>query len=152
MQYTHTGEEHNFIFHSYFDDEGEVKRTITDSDPICFYDALPLILRFRIKEKSPYKIKIFPGLIRNKFTEPIPYEVNVSTTLLNKETINNVFYESAYSVVVNNGNQIDRFYFNEVYPHRLIKWEKNNTDELNLDKSSFTYYWEKIKPGDDLID
>ena len=55
MLYTHTGEDHNFIFHSYFDDEGEIKRTITESDPIYFYDALPLILRFRIKDKSPYR-------------------------------------------------------------------------------------------------
>ena len=85
MLYTRMGEDHNFIFHSYFDDEGEIKRTITESDPICFYDALPLILRFRIKDKSPYMLNIFPGFISNKFTEPVPYEVKVSKTLLNKE-------------------------------------------------------------------
>jgi hypothetical protein len=54
--------------------------------------------------------------------------------------------------VVNGGNKIDTFYFDYGYPHRLIKWKKNNKDELNLDKSSFTYYWEKIKPGDDITD
>jgi hypothetical protein len=152
MQYTHIGEKHHFIFYSYFDDEGEIKRTITESDPVYFYDALPLILRFRINDMSPYRVKIFPGVIRNKFTEPIPYEVRVKKTVLNNVTFNNVFYESVYSVVVNGDGKRDTLYFNYVYPHRLIKWKKNNNDELNLDKSSFTYYWEKIRPGDNLKD
>jgi len=152
MQYMLAGEEHNFIFYSYFDDEGEIKRTITESGPVYFYDALPFVLRFRIKGKSPYMIKIFPGFIRNKFTEPIPYEVKVSKTHLDNISVNNDFYKSVYEVVVNGGRKIDIFYFDTVFPYRLIKWKKNNTDELKLDKSSFTYYWEKIKPGDDLID
>ena len=152
MQYTRTGDEHSFIFYSYFDDEGEMKRTITESDPIYFYDALPLILRFRIKDKSLYRIKIFPGFIGNKFTEPIPYEVEVSKTILDKVTFNNLFYESVYKVMVKGGGKGDTFYFDTVYPHHLIKWKKNNTDEINLDKSSFTYYWKKTKPGDDLTD
>jgi hypothetical protein len=152
MQYTHIGEEHNFIFYSYFDDEGEIKRTIIESDPIYFYDALPLILRFRMEDKNPYMIKIFPGFISNKFTEPTASEVKVSKTLLENVTFNNIFYESVYSVVVNDGNKMDTFYFDTVYPHRLIKWKMNNKDELNLDKSSFTYYWKKIKPGDDITD
>jgi hypothetical protein len=152
MQYINNGKEHNFIFHSYFDDEGEIKRTITESDPIYFYDALPLILRFRIKEKSPYRVKIFPGFISNKFTEPIPYEVKVTKTFLEKVTFNNIIYQSVYSVVVNGGGKRDTLYFDYIYPHRLIKWKMNNKDELNLDKSSFIYYWEKIKPGDDITD
>jgi hypothetical protein len=153
MLYTRMGEDHNFIFHSYFDDEGEIKRTITESDPIFFYDALPLILRFRIKDKSPYRINIFPLFISNKFTEPIPYEVKVSNTFLEKVTFNNIIYKSVYLVVVDGGGgKKDMLYFNYAYPHRLIKWKMNNKDELNLDKSSFTYYWHKIKPGDDITD
>lgn len=152
MQYTRSGDEHNFIFYSYFDDEGEIKRAIKESGPVCFYDALPLILRFRIKEKSQYVMKIFPGFISSKFTEPIPYEVKVSKTLLDNVTVNSYFYKSVYEVMVSGGGKIDAFYFDTVYPHRLIKWKKNNNDEINLDKSSFTYYWEKTKPGDELTD
>jgi len=152
MQYINNGKEHNFIFHSYFDDEGKIERTITESDPIYFYDTLPLILRFRIKDKSPYRVKIFPGFIRNRFTEPIPYEVKVTKTHLDNVTFNNIVYQSVYSVVVSGGGKMDIFYFDYVYPHRLIKWKMNNKDELNLDKASFIYYWEKIKPGDDITD
>jgi len=152
MLYKQMGEDHNFIFYSYFDDEGKIERTITESDPVYFYDALPLTLRFRINDMSPYRVKIFPGLISNRFTEPIPYEVKVTKAHLDNVTFNNIVYQSVYSVVVSGGGKMDIFYFDTVYPHRLIKWKMNNNDELNLDKASFTYYWEKIKPGDTLTD
>ena len=152
MQYINNGKEHNFIFYSYFDDEGKIERTITEPNPIYFYDALPLILRFRIKEKGPYRINIFPGFIKNRFTEPTAYEVKVTRTYLDNVTVNNIVYQSVYSVVVSGGGKMDIFYFDSIYPHRLIKWKKNNKDQLNLDKASFTYYWKKIKPGDDISD
>ncbi len=152
MQYINNGKDIILFFIHTLMMKGEIKRTITESDPIYFYDALPLILRFRIKDKSPYRVKIFPGFISNKFTEPIPYEVKVTKTFLEKVTFNNIIYQSVYSSCGEWRRQKDMLYFDYVYPHRLIKWKMNNKDELNLDKSSFIYYWEKIKPGDDITD
>lgn len=148
MQYDFVKDNHNFIFNSYFDDEGQIYRTMKGSNPIFFYDALPISLRFRLKENKPYRIKIFPGFVSNKFIEPKPYDVNVSQTLLYSVEFNNILYKKVYSVTVASLDKKDVFYFNSSFPYSLIKWEMNTGDELNLDKTASFNYWEYLKPGD----
>ena len=149
MQYVYRKNSGHFIFHSYFDDEGDVTVELKTAEPPVFYDALPLVLRFRLQEKTPYTLKIVQPLIANKVTKPALREVRITSRLISAAGMGEVTSEQVYETTVEAGDTCDVFYFEATFPNRLVKWLKSNHDELLLQSSHFFPYWQFNKPGDE---
>lgn len=149
MQYVYTKNSGHFIFHSYFDDEGDVTAEIETAEPPVFYDALPLVLRFWLKGKTPYTLKVVQPLIANKFIKPALREARITNRLISAAGMGEVTSEQVYETTVAAGDARDVFYFEQTFPYRLVKWLKSNHDELLLKSSHFFPYWQFNKPGDE---
>ena len=143
MKYIYKNNRHHFSYHSYFDDQGDQLK-IFDED-FLFYDALPMVLRFRLSEKGSYKTMMMPSLISNRIQPLTLSEAVITTRRIDKLTEGKT-YRKLYVVEVNFEKGKDIFYFENKFPHRMIKWEKKNKDSLVLKKSDFLYYWNYTGP------
>jgi len=143
MKYIFKNNRHHFSYHSYFDDQGDLLK-IFDED-FLFYDALPIVLRFRLSEKGSYKTMMMPSLISNRIQPLTLSEAVITTRRIDKLTEGKT-YRKPYVVEVNFEKGKDIFYFENKFPHRMIKWEKKNKDSLVLKKSDFLYYWHYTGP------
>ena len=151
MQYVYRRNSGHFVFHSYFDDEGDVTAELETAEPPVFYDALPLVLRFRLKEKTPCTLKVVQPLIANKFIKPALREARITNRLISAAGMGEVTAEQVYETTVEAGDARDVFYFEPTFPNRLVKWQKGNNDELLLQSSRFFPYWQFNKPGDEKL-
>jgi hypothetical protein len=149
MEYVYQNKNGHFVFHSYFDDEGDVTVEFKTAEPPVFYDALPLVLRFRLQGKTPYTLQIVQPLIAIKFTRPALIEARITTRLISPFSIGGRQLDSIYETTVETSDTRDVFYFEPAFPHRLVKWKKSNNDELLLKSAHFFRYWEYTKPGDE---
>lgn len=149
MEYVYRNNNGHFIFHSYFDDEGDMQVELNVPEPPVFHDALPLVLRFRLQEKMPYTLQIVQPLIANKFTRPAITAARITNRLISPYSIGARQFESIYEITVETNDARDIFYFEPVFPYRLVKWKKANNDELLLQSSRFFPYWQFNKPGDE---
>jgi len=145
MEYLSKGSGHRFVFHSYFDDQGDMEATIENED-FVFYDALPMVLRFGLGEQVEYTIRLVASLIANK-----KKSLAVQTAKVSELTVKNFHagrkrYNRVFAVSVDRKGRKDVLYYETSFPHRLIKWEKGNGDILTLKKSGFLYYWHYTKP------
>jgi len=145
MVYRYRDEKHQFQFHSYFDDQGDIKAEIED-DAIYFYDALPLILRFRMSENVTHPIKLVGPLIANKKKSLEVHPAEISCHKLKGVVLGGKEHLSLFAVSVTYAGKKDMLYFETDYPNNLIKWEKSNGDTLTLHKTDFLYYWNYTKP------
>ena len=153
MKYVYENDKHKFDFHSYFDDEGDLSSTLDAvSGPIAFYDALPLMLRFRLQEKMPYRLAVIPALINSKYTKPALMEATVTNSIIDGLTIGNHIYHTVVRATVEMAGKKDVYYFEPDFPFRLVQLKKNNGDELTLTNSHFFNYWEHTGPEDSIED
>ena len=65
MEYRRREGKHLFHYHSYFDDEGD-SETVLEEGEFTFYDALPVVLRFRLTEAGEYRLNIMDSLDRTE--------------------------------------------------------------------------------------
>jgi len=149
MEYVYRNSGGHFIFHSYFDDEGDMQAELNAPEPLVFHDALPLVLRFRLQEKMPYTLQIVQPLIANKFTRPAITAARITNRLISAAGMGEVKSEQVYETTVEAGDTRDVFYFEPTFPNRLVKWLKSNHDELLLQSAHFFPYWQFNKPGDE---
>jgi hypothetical protein len=149
MEYVYRNNNGHFIFHSYFDDEGDMQAELNAPEPPVFHDALPLVLRFRLQEKMSYTLQIVQPLIANKFTRPAITAARITNRLISPYRIGARQFDSIYEITAETNDARDIFYFEPVFPYRLVKWEKANNDELLLQSARFFPYWQFNKPGDE---
>lgn len=148
MQYRFKKKKHDFIFHSYFDDEGDIRADLEQSEQFIFYDALPIVLRFRLKDHNPYHLKIVPSLINSRFVKPVLLDAEITNRHVESIKVGNRQIRDVYEATVKIAGRADRFYFESVFPNRLVQWTKHNGDELILNRSRFFYYWKHTGLGD----
>lgn len=146
MEFLWKNNRYHHHFHSYFDDQGDGE-VVIDNMNFVFYDALPVVLRFNLKDKKTYSIKLSDSMISNK-AKPI----TLYTALVSKQIVEEKKGKRIYAVTVKSPGKKDMFYFEKEFPHRMIKWQKNNGDELTMKKTRFFYYWNFTKPEfDDMM-
>lgn len=133
------------VYNSYFDDEGRIKKRLPSG--VTFYDALPVVLRFKLDKTTHYKIRFITSLIANKYVKPEVVDGTVTITAKELEG-----YGSVYRVVLLYDGKEDQFYFEKNYPYTLVKWNKAGGDAIRLKRSHFIEYWKYTKNEDrDLI-
>ncbi len=143
-KYQNNNKKNEMIIHSYFDGEGDTKLNFSENN-FVFYETLPMVLRFRLKEKEDYILNITEPLLTNRKDSEKLYKAEVKVKKVNdlKEIKSK---EKLYEVVMTYGEKKDYFYFEGKFPHRLLKWTKSNNDTLLIRKSDFLYYWNYTKP------
>lgn len=149
LRYQDAAGQRAFTWHSYFDDEGE--QTVPWDGPApVFYDALPLVLRFRLPETS-YTLSVLPSILssRRPTLEVAEAEVRrVGETTLPMEGGAD---RPAVLVEVTRAGRSDRFYFDPDMPHTLLRWEAADGDRLSLHRDLRLYYWEHTDPEDERL-
>lgn len=157
FRYDKKGKTGQFNWHSYWDGHGliSVSKPVDSFD--TFFDALPLYLRFRLKDAT-YTAKVVQPLIANRpidITQPKPHLANqgdaqkrgvphiVEVTVKNStETLNG---KNVYKSEVAHGSKTDVYYFEADFPHTLVKW--TGGAERNLRLSKFFDYWVPANRG-----
>jgi hypothetical protein len=147
VQYLRREEKHVFHYHSYFDDQGD-SETVLQGGEFTFYDALPLVLRFRLPRTGEYRMKIVDSLLSNQAVPPAIREGRVRTRSGGSRTVGGKTYPSVFLAEVRRGEQRDLLVFGPEYPHRLLEWRKADGDGLVLNQSHFLYYWRHVQPED----
>ena len=140
MNYTQWAGKGNFLFHSYWDDQGD--ETIEmDCAGEVFYDALPVALRFRLAHGLTYKIRMIPSLISNKIVRPEPVEATVRVTVRKGVEVEAPDRPELFEVTVSGTGVKETFLFESAFPHRLVRWTQANGDRLELKKAYNLDYW-----------
>ncbi len=146
MEYLYQPDEtHLFRYFSYFDDEGDAETVLQDTDFI-FYDALPLVLRYRLEDGARYSLRLMESLIANKKQ---PLTLQTAAVRVNRfadAARDGQSIPNAFLVTVQREDREDRFFFEAAFPHRLIRWEKENGDLLFQTAADFFYYWNFTRP------
>jgi hypothetical protein len=148
MQYVYKNNNHRFCFHSYFDDEGDIQIELPSKNPLVFYDTLPLVLRFRLKDKKSYNMKVVSPLISSRFSKPVFWDAEITNRAIDSIMIGARKISNIYESTVKINGKSDIYYFESDFPNRLIKCTLNNSDELLIKNSRFFYYWKYNNPGD----
>lgn len=130
-EYTSTKEKGSVQWYSYFDDQGSKKADI-DLSKATIYDALPVVLRYRIDYENPYQISFYDSFIANKYNPP---------ELIKGKVINQLRSEYIETVLSYSGGKKDTFHFDRQFPHALIRWERDSGELLTLSKFYFIDYW-----------
>ncbi|MFW6372467.1 MAG: hypothetical protein ACOC3W_02105 [Thermodesulfobacteriota bacterium] len=136
---------HRFRYFSYFDDEGDSETVLKDTD-FTFYDALPLVLRFRLKDGARYSLQLMESLIANKKQPLTVHPAAVRVNRITDKTLAGQSTSEAFAVTVQREDRQDRFFYEPSFPHRLIRWEKENGDILFQTAADFFYYWNYTRP------
>jgi hypothetical protein len=147
MEYRRREERHLFRYHSYFDDQGDSVAVLEDGE-FTFYDALPVVLRFRLTEAADYRLKIMDPLLSN---QAVPLTIREGLVRNRPEANREVGGKTYRRVVlceVLRGEKRDLFVFEADYPHRLLEWTQADGGSMRLDQSHFLYYWLHTKPED----
>jgi len=147
MEYVRREGKHVFHYHSYFDDQGD-SETILEGDDFTFYDALPVVLRFRLTQAGEYRLHIMDSLISNKVVPLTIREGLVRNRSEESRKVGEKTYPRVFISEVHRGEQIDLLIFEPEYPHRLLEWRKADGDGMVLDQSHFLYYWNFTQPDD----
>ncbi len=147
MEYRRRGGNHVFHYHSYFDDQGD-SETIFEGGEFTFYDALPVVLRFRLAEKGEYGLKIMDSLISNRAVQPAIRQGRVRNRMEQDRKVGGRTYPRVLVSEVRWGDDEDRFVFEPEYPHRLLEWNRADGDEMALNQSHYLYYWRRVQPND----
>ena len=136
---------HRFRYFSYFDDEGDSETVLKDTD-FTFYEALPLVLRFRLEDGVRYSLQLMESLIANKKQPLTVHPAAVRVNRITDETLAGQSISNAFAVTVQREDRQDRFFFEPSFPHRLIRWEKENGNILFQTAADFFYYWNYTRP------
>jgi hypothetical protein len=158
FQYEKHGATGKFKWNSYWNDHGKVvvKKSVSEFD--TFFDALPLYLRFRLKDAS-YSAKVVQPLIAN---HPIDIK-DAKKDLANQEDFTARGVPAIVEIQVKNtpdqmmagkkviktevvhGSATDVFYFESEFPHNMVKMEGKAKKDLKLTK--FFDYWVPANRG-----
>jgi hypothetical protein len=142
-EYTSTKEKGTVRWHSYFDDQGRKEAEIDLSDA-TLYDALPVVLRYRIDYENPYPVSFYSSLIANQYSPP---------KLIKGEVINQLRGDYIETVLSYGDGKKDTLHFQRKFPHALILWKRDNGEVLRLDRSHFIDYWNYTAADDrDLVE
>jgi hypothetical protein len=133
--------------YSYFDDQGLMREKINHPGAL-FYDAFPLVLRFRLRDGTTYPVRFIRSLIANKYVRPDVAEGSVSVRTVSEARLGDRTYRGVHKVEVRWSDNVDTLYFEAEYPNALLRWEKAGGDTLTLEKSHFTDYWNRTGDGD----
>lgn len=147
LEYRRQEGRHLFHYHSYFDDQGN-SETVLEEDAFTFYDALPVVLRFRLTEAGEYRLKILDPLIANRAVPLTLREGVVRNRVEEDRKVGGKTHPRVFVSEVLRGEKKDLFVFEPDYPHRLLHWKKAGGDSLLIDQSHFLYYWLHVEPGD----
>ncbi len=145
VEYLNKNQKDIFNIFSYFDDQGDHQVILPHKD-FVFYEALPVFLRFRLNEKTPYQVNMLNGVVSNKAPDLTCHQAFVSNTSQKKLKIGKHVHDNVLCATVRFDGKEDKFYFKQMYPCRLLKWEKHNGDEMVLKKSHHLYYWNFTGP------
>ena len=146
MEYLYQPDQtHLFRYFSYFDDEGDSEAILKDTD-FTFYDALPLVLRYRLKDGARYSLQLMESLIANKKQPLTVHTASVKVSRTTDEARGAQSISDAFLVSVERQERQDRFFFEVGFPHRLIRWEKETGDILYQTAADFFYYWNFTRP------
>jgi hypothetical protein len=145
MIYRFSKNRHHFRFFPYFDDQGD-SEAIIEQDSLVFYDALPMVLRYKLNNTQKYTLKMIVSLIANKRQPLEVHRAVVSSKVINNFRAGEKKFDRIHAVTVKSRGLTDVFYFETAYPNRLIRWEKGNGDVLVLRRSGFLYYWNYTGP------
>ncbi len=140
MDYTQRAGKGSFLFHSYWDDQGDETIEMDYAGEV-FYDALPVTLRFRLAHGLTYKIRMIPSLISNKIVRPDPVEATIRVTVRKGAEVEALDRPELFEVTVSGTGVKDTFLFESAFPHRLVRWTKANGDRIELKKAYNLDYW-----------
>ncbi|MDH5655832.1 MAG: hypothetical protein OEZ34_07990 [Spirochaetia bacterium] len=157
LRYDKEGKNGHFVWHSYWDNHGliDIKKPVTEFD--TFMDALPMYLRFRLKENS-YTAKAVQPIIANRpidIKQPkphiadqtdavkrgVPHIVEIKVT----NTPGEVDGKKVIKSEVVHGDKTDVFVFEEAFPHTMVAWHGAANWKLRLSK--FFPYWKPENRG-----
>lgn len=140
MSYTRRAGKGTFLFHSYWDDQGDetLEKDLADE---VFYDALPVTLRFRLTHGLTYKIRMIPSLISNKIVRPDPVDATVRVAVRKGAEVDAPDHPELFEVTVTGPGVKDTFLFEPAFPHRLVRWAQAKGDRLELKKAYDLDYW-----------
>ncbi len=160
MEYINHGKTGSFTWHSYWNGHGTIRINRSTSEFDTFFDALPVYMRFRWKDKSykvraiqplranrPIDIKTKGHLADQKDTEKrgVPHIINVQVTKGEAEDIGG---RKAVKFEVKHGKATDYYWLEEEFPHTMVKMEaKGGKVSKTLRKSEFFDYWVPANRG-----
>jgi len=151
MQYDRDGKHGKFMWHSYWDNQGiiHVSKPVTEFD--TFFDALPMYLRFRLKEDS-YTAKVIQPLIanhpvdikdpKNKIVDQADAEKRGFPHIVEIKVTNTKAVVDGKNVIkssVVHGDKTDVYVFEEAFPNNMYAWHGGANWKVRLSK--FFPYW-----------
>jgi len=106
-----------------------------------FYDALPVVLRFRLTHGLTYPIRIIPSLISNRIVRPDSLEATVRVAGRKGAEVEAPDHPELFEVTISGTGVKDTFLFEPAFPHRLVRWTRANGDRLEMKKAYDLDYW-----------
>jgi hypothetical protein len=129
---------------SYFQTPGDQDVPLA-TDGAVFYDALPLELRGLDFERTRNgSLRVIDSLFTSR---PVPPTVEGARLEVTRPSR----LPAVYRVVLRRGERADAFEFETAFPHRLVRWDRNDGGSLRLIGSHRFRYWEKNAPGDERL-
>jgi hypothetical protein len=126
-----------FVYHSYFDGEGDGSRSLEILPGDLFEDQLPVTLRsLHFKEGLHYKSRIAHSLISNR-AEP-PRLSDSEITVAGKEFINTI---DCWRVQIESEGLSQTYWMEAGYPNILVKSISSDGREMLLKDRSRRKYW-----------
>lgn len=140
MEFLARGRKGTFLFHSYWDDQGDRALELDITDEV-FYDALPVTLRTRLTEGLDERISLIPGLVSNKMVAPSPFEARLTMVKRAGSDMGLPDRKELFEVTVVTGTAKEVLLFDAAFPNRLVRWERADGDRLELKKAYNIDYW-----------
>lgn len=127
-----------FIFHSYFDGEGDGSLALDFRIGDLLEDQLPLTLRSLPFEEG-YRLytRILDSLVTNRI-QPIPQWRDAQITVVGLEPLG---ARRTWNVSVQRDGLSQNFWFDEIYPHIMVQFTSSDARELKLKTISRRKYW-----------
>jgi hypothetical protein len=141
MEYRLNANQGTFKWQSYFDEEGSITNRVNMANA-TFYDALPVVLRYRLTETGEYSLNLVDSQIFHKHRPPRIIRATV------RNGIDTYKDQQVHRVVVGYEDGEDVFYFAQEFPHVLLWWKAKDGSELALKHSYFTDYWNRTSNED----
>mgnify|MGYP001174591391 CR=1 FL=1 len=127
-----------FIFHSYFDGEGDGSLDLDFRIGDLLEDQLALTLRsLPFEEGYCWDTRIMDSLVTNRI-QPLPQWRNAQISILGLEALGD---RRTWNVSVQRDGLSQHFWFDEIYPHIMVQFTSSDGRELKLKNLSRRKYW-----------
>ncbi len=132
-----------FVFHSYWDDEGDGTRALELRPGDLLEDQLPLSLRgLRFSPGLEVRTRLLPSVISNKLGAA-PRFVEATIRVVEREVVTTEHGRvPAWKVSVQAGKLSQTYWFGEEAPHTLLKMVSSDGREVSLKQVRRSRYWQ----------